>query len=183
MALIRCLECGRDVSDQANACPNCGAPVDATSAPIAPDKVSYDNGEFIGTSALIIEIAKSAVSRCNYRIDSADATAGTLTFTTGVTMGSWSGVSGTIAWQETAPYRFTVTGLGKQNVKGGQVVAFNLFDEANAKSRNVIEQMMQLSGAKTGEKIPDSATPPSGCLVLLIATAAPAITVGLKLLS
>ena len=27
MPLIRCLDCGRDVSDRAPACPNCGAPV------------------------------------------------------------------------------------------------------------------------------------------------------------
>lgn len=27
MALIRCRECGREVSDKAQACPNCGAPV------------------------------------------------------------------------------------------------------------------------------------------------------------
>ncbi|MGB7656238.1 MAG: zinc-ribbon domain-containing protein [Novosphingobium sp.] len=183
MALIRCLECGRDVSDQASACPNCGAPVDTTLAPIAPNKVTYNNGEFDGTSALIMEVAKSAVSQCNYRIDSADAVAGTLTFTTGVTMGSWSGVSGTIAWQETAPYRFKVTGHGKQNVKGGQVLAINLFDEANAKSRNVIEQMMRLTGAKSDEQVPDSATPPSGCLVLLVALAAPALAVGLHFLA
>ncbi len=98
-------------------------------------------------------------------------------------MGSWSGVSGTIAWQETAPYRFKVTGHGKQNVKGGQVLAINLFDEANAKSRNVIEQMMRLTGAKSDEQVPDSATPPSGCLVLLVALAAPALAVGLHFLA
>ena len=27
MALIKCSECGKEVSDKANACPNCGAPI------------------------------------------------------------------------------------------------------------------------------------------------------------
>lgn len=27
MALITCPECGKEISDQASACPNCGAPV------------------------------------------------------------------------------------------------------------------------------------------------------------
>lgn len=28
MAIIRCKECGKDVSDKAKSCPHCGAPVD-----------------------------------------------------------------------------------------------------------------------------------------------------------
>lgn len=32
MALIKCRECGRDISDQATACPHCGAPLAATQA-------------------------------------------------------------------------------------------------------------------------------------------------------
>lgn len=27
MALIKCPDCGREVSDKANACPNCGCPL------------------------------------------------------------------------------------------------------------------------------------------------------------
>ncbi len=33
MALIRCSECGKEVSDKAAACPNCGAPLDTNSQP------------------------------------------------------------------------------------------------------------------------------------------------------
>ena len=181
MALIRCAECGRDVSDQAATCPNCGAPVDAASAPVAPGKISYRDGEFVGTSAQLMELAKTAVGRCNYRVDAADAGAGTVTFTTGMTMGSWSGVSGTVSWQETAPYRFQVTGHGKQNVKGGQMVALNLFDEANAKARNVIEQMMQLAGAKPDEAVTAPASSSTGCVVLLLAMAGPVFVAGSSL--
>lgn len=28
MALIKCAECGKEISDKANACPNCGSPVE-----------------------------------------------------------------------------------------------------------------------------------------------------------
>lgn len=31
MAMIQCPECGREVSDKANACPNCGCPISSTS--------------------------------------------------------------------------------------------------------------------------------------------------------
>jgi len=30
MALIKCPECGKEVSDTAKACPNCGAPIDTS---------------------------------------------------------------------------------------------------------------------------------------------------------
>lgn len=33
MALIKCTECGKEVSDKAAACPNCGAPIDAGTTP------------------------------------------------------------------------------------------------------------------------------------------------------
>jgi len=138
--------------------------VDAASAPVAPAEVGFSNDEFTGTPAKLMELAKSAVARCGYRVDSADAISGTVTFTTGMTMGSWAGVSGTITWHELAPYRFTVTGQGKQNVKGGQVVALNLFDEANSKVHNIVEQMQRLA---TGTA--DDAPPSSGCVVAFLA--------------
>jgi len=36
MALIKCKECGKDVSDKAAACPHCGAPVELPAAPAQP---------------------------------------------------------------------------------------------------------------------------------------------------
>ena len=164
MALIRCMECSGDVSDRAATCPNCGAPVDPASAPQAPSQLAYENDVFSATSAMMADLAKAAVERCEYRVNSADAVGKTVTFTTGMTMGSWSGVSGTVGWQEVAPYRFTVAGQGKQNVQGGQVLALNLFDEANGKVRNVIEQMKVLAGGRA-----EQSAPPSGCAITFIA--------------
>lgn len=43
MALIKCTECGKEVSDKAAACPNCGAPINAGSSP----KVHSVQGEEI----------------------------------------------------------------------------------------------------------------------------------------
>lgn len=163
MAMIRCGECGKEVSDKASNCPNCGAPVDAENAIAAPAEVAYADGVFVGTSAQIVDLAKKAVGNLSYRVDNASAGDQVLTFTTGVTMGSWSGVSGTIAWSETSPYHFDVSGSGKQNVKGGQVLAANLFDEANSKARKVIDEMTRLAGGE-----PSNETPAGGCAVAAI---------------
>jgi hypothetical protein len=164
MALVRCGECNREVSDKAATCPNCGAPVDATTAIAAPDRLAVENGNLVGTSAMIAELAKKAIGRLNYRIDATDIAAGTATFTTGMTMGSWTGVSGTVSWEETAPYRFRLSGQGKQNVKGGQVVALNLFDEANGKVENVINEMKRLAAGGS-----ESEAPTGGCMVIAAA--------------
>ena len=46
-----------------------------------------------------------------------------------------------IMLREVEPYAFEVTGQAKQNVKGGQMVAVNLFNEANGKVRVVVDEM------------------------------------------
>lgn len=38
MALIKCVECGKEISDKASSCPNCGAPISAQSAVIDETK-------------------------------------------------------------------------------------------------------------------------------------------------
>ncbi len=142
VALIRCLECGRDISDRAAACPGCGAPVEAGSAaPQAPDALSYADGKFIGTKRMVMDLAAASVLGAGYRLDRADEAAGTVTFTTGMTMGSWSGVTGTLYLIETEPYHFEVSGKAKQNVQGGQVLALDLFGEAGGKVQDVIVEM------------------------------------------
>ncbi len=39
MALIKCSECGKEVSDKAPACPNCGAPIGSDRSPQRRDKI------------------------------------------------------------------------------------------------------------------------------------------------
>jgi hypothetical protein len=173
MALVRCPECGRDVSDKADNCPGCGAPVDAASAIAVPETLTFENGAFVGTSQMIADLAKKSIERLNYKVDSASVADRTVSFTTGMTMGSFSGVSGTISWQEDAPHRFTVTGGAKQNVRGGQVMALNLFDEADGKVRNVIGEMTRL--AQGGSESEPAA---GGCVVLLLGLSGAALAGG-----
>jgi hypothetical protein len=145
MALMKCDDCGRDVSDRAPACPNCGAPVaESVARSTIPDTVTLDGEDFIGTKSLLAQLAARAVQSLNYKLDNVEETAGLVSFTTGMTWGSWSGVSGSIFLEPVAENRFRASGRGKQNVKGGQLIALNLFDEANGKVRNVIDEMRRL---------------------------------------
>ena len=146
MALIKCDDCGRDVSDRAPACPNCGAPIaGVTNTAPAPRAVTLEGEAFIGTRPLLVQLAIRAVQSLNYKVDAADEASGLVGFTTGMTWGSWSGVSGSISFDEIAPHTFQATGRGKQNLRGGQFVALNLFDEANGKVRKVVEEMRRLA--------------------------------------
>lgn len=145
MALIKCEDCGRDVSDRAPVCPNCGAPIAAAHS-IGPTEVSLRGDHFVGTKPLLTRLAVKAIQSLNYKVDSADEASGFVSFTTGMTWGSWSGVSGSIVFEEVGENVFRASGSGKQNVRGGQVIALNLFDEANSKVRKVTEEMRRLAG-------------------------------------
>lgn len=93
-------------------------------------------------------------------------------------MGSWTGVSGTIIYREVAPYLFEVTGGAKQNVRGGQVLALDLFGEAKSKVDNVISEMRRQ--AQSGQVGPAAAGggASTGCAILLLGLAfAPAALV------
>jgi hypothetical protein len=149
VALIQCEDCGRDVSDRAPACPNCGAPITAAADKDAPEGVTVDDDCFVGTKSSIVRLAVKAIQACNYKVDAADEASGLVSFTTGMTMGSWSGVSGSIYFEEVGPYRYRASGNAKQNVKGGQLVALDLFGEAKGKVRKIVEQMQYMAGHRT----------------------------------
>jgi len=55
-------------------------------------------------------LAVKAVQSLNYKVDAADESAGLVSFTTGMTWGSWSGVSGSIYFEEVGPDRFRASG-------------------------------------------------------------------------
>ena len=97
MALIKCSECGREISDKAESCPGCGAPAsERISAPSQqPTSVRYDasSDSFTGTMVLIVKLAMRAVQALGWKIDQANETLGMVTFQTGISWGSWSGVS------------------------------------------------------------------------------------------
>ncbi|MEC4593778.1 hypothetical protein VPG91_22445 [Nitrospirillum amazonense] len=147
MALIQCEDCGRDVSDRAPACPNCGCPIAAAdiAATEAPTTVTVSGDKFIGTKALLIKLSVKAIQSLNYKVDAADETSGLVSFTTGMTWGSWSGVSGSIYFDEVEPFHFEASGNAKQNVKGRQIAAFDIWGEAKGKVDKVIQEMRLLA--------------------------------------
>ena len=149
MALTRCTECGREISDKALTCPGCGAPISGEAVPKAqaPTAVHYDRGTdtFSGTMALVTKLAMRAVQEIGWKLDQANEALGLVTFETGISWGSWSGVSCSLSVDEVSPGAFRVSGTGKQNVRGGQIIALNLAGEAQSKARKAIEKMKQLA--------------------------------------
>lgn len=144
MALIRCEECGHEVSDKAQTCPKCGAQIVISETTVAaPATVTFADGKFKGTRAMLAQLAVASIQAARYKVDQVNESAGIIAFTTGMTMGSWSGVSGTIILTEIEPYLFTATGSGKQNVRGGQVIALDLFGEAKSKVGKVVSEMQR----------------------------------------
>jgi len=94
---------------------------------------------------MLIDVAVKAIQSTRYKVDQVNEGAGIIAFTTGMTFGSWSGVSASLILTETAPFTFTVTGSAKQNVRGGQLVALDLFGEAKSKVDKVIREMERLT--------------------------------------
>jgi hypothetical protein len=112
-----------------------------------PTKVKFDlaSGIFSGTRALVVRLAVKAIIDIGYKVDSADENSGLVSFTTGMTWGSFSGVSGTVFAEEVSPGKFRVSGTAKQNIRGGQLIAPNLFNEANKKVAKVRFRMTELA--------------------------------------
>jgi zinc-ribbon domain len=151
MALIKCSECGREISDRAEACPGCGAPVTANPEQRlagAPTAVHYnpDTRTFSGSMTLMVKLAMRAVQELGWKLDQTNEDVGLVTFETGMSWGSWSGVSCSLNIDEVSPNTFRITGTGKQNVRGGQMLAPNLFGEAQSKADKAIEKMKVLAG-------------------------------------
>jgi hypothetical protein len=154
MALVECSECGREISDKAAACPGCGAPVvstvtgqDAAMHVTAPSHVEYDaaSDTFTGTMTLMVKLAMMAVQELGWKIDQVNENLGMVTFQTGISWGSWSGISCSLQVEEVSPNTFRVAGTGKQNIRGGQMIALNIGGEAKSKARKAIGKMKQLA--------------------------------------
>jgi hypothetical protein len=148
MALINCTECNREISDKAQTCPGCGAPVVFVSVESTniPTKATYkrNTDTFSGTKLLIVKLAMKAIQEIGWKLDQANENLGLVTFQTGVTWGSWSGVSCSLNIEEIKEFEFRVTGTGKQNLSGGQLIALNIGNEAQSKARKAIDMMKEL---------------------------------------
>ncbi len=150
MTIINCTECDKRVSDKAMACPNCGAPIAEMKAQEAkPDRVHFSDGVFTATRSQLVNHVVKAIQKLNYKVDDANEQSGLVSFTTGVTWGSWSGVSGSIHLEELEQYEFKASGNAKHNVKGGQMGAINIGNESGKKVAKIIKEMEMSATRKT----------------------------------
>lgn len=143
MALIKCTECGREISDKAKFCPGCGSSV---SWKEEPKIVEYDSESnvFYGSMNLLVKLAMSAIQENGWTLEQANDSIGLVTFKTSISWGSWSGVSCSLNISEVSPNTFRIVGTGKQNVNGKQLVAINIGNEAQSKANKAIETMKRL---------------------------------------
>lgn len=63
MALIKCSECGKEISDKASACPSCGAPIEKEEQkkeppkPVTKKKTPFNKGTKTGIAIAVIAVA------------------------------------------------------------------------------------------------------------------------------
>ncbi len=93
MALIKCAECGREISEQAQTCPGCGALTSVGLGQQPPPmlrEVRYDPGPdtFTGSMLTMVKLAMRAVQELRWKLDQANEILGIVTFETGVRAGS-----------------------------------------------------------------------------------------------
>jgi len=96
-----------------------------------PERTTYDasTNTFRGTMPQVLKLAMRAVQEVGWTLVNVNDTLGLVTFETGMTWGSSSGVSGSLTIMELSENQFRVSGAGKQNVRGGQFLALD-FGEA-----------------------------------------------------
>jgi len=109
-------------------------------------KPLYKNGSdsFHATMPLMIKLAIKAIGGLGWKLDSVNESVGLVSFQTGMSWGSWSGVSCSLNIEEVTENHFRVFGAGKQNVRGAQLVALD-FGEANGKAQKAIHKMKELA--------------------------------------
>jgi hypothetical protein len=112
-----------------------------------PTKAKYNPGSdtFAGTMTLLVKLAMRAVQELGWKLENANENLGLVTFETGISWGSWSGISCSLNIEEVSENQFRVTGRGKQNVRGGQLLAINFGGEAESKVRKAINRMKELA--------------------------------------
>ena len=118
-------------------------PLPVVSVPASVRYIS-DKNVFHGTMPLMMRLAIKAIQTHGYKLDNANESVGMVTFTTGMTWSSWSGASCSLNIEELNEYFFSVSGAGKQNVSGLQLVALD-FGEAQGIANKVISAMKQLA--------------------------------------
>jgi hypothetical protein len=110
-------------------------------------KAQYDpnSDSFMATMQLMVKLAMKAIQELGWKLENANESIGLVTFETGMSWGSFSGVSCSLNIDEVDANCFRVAGTGKQNVRGGQFAAIDLFGEAKGKAQKAIDKMKELA--------------------------------------
>ena len=113
----------------------------------SPKKVLYikEKDHFHGTLALVMKLAAKAVQSAGYKLDSANDSIGLVTFSTGISWNSFSGMSCSLQIEEVSSYYFRVHGAGKQNPAGLFRLSLDLTGEAVGTAKKVISKMKTLA--------------------------------------
>lgn len=146
---VVCEACYRRLSQRQHAVVM-GVPMTPTPTslqPPTPIKAKYNsaNDTFTGTTTILVKLAMRAVQDLGWKLDNANESLGMVTFQTGMSWGSFSGVSCSLNIEEVSANEFRVTGTGKQNMRGAQLIAINLGGEAKSKARKAIVKMQELA--------------------------------------
>lgn len=110
-----------------------------------PVAVGQASETFRGSKREIIQLAIRAVQAKGWKLGTVNEGIGLVSFETGISLGSWSGIEGTLILEEIGPNAVRVSGTAKQNLRGGQVAAFDIGGEAQQAVRSAIDQMRALA--------------------------------------
>ena len=143
---VKCRFCGEFLDGRPRVATPSLSPAPATPPPPAELKCGGWTGDgglkFWGTPAQIVQLIVQSVNNLSWTVISASERPLLVTFETKISWASWSGVTASIFGMETSPFHYTVTGRAKQNVRGAQLAAIDLFGEAQEIVYKVLNQMI-----------------------------------------
>jgi hypothetical protein len=96
---------------------------------------------FRGTKPEVIRLAIRAIQSKGWKLEQVNESVGIVSFETTMSLGSWSGVAANLIIEDAGPNAFRVSGTAKQNVRGGQLAAFDIGGEAQGVIREAIAAM------------------------------------------
>ena len=120
-----------------------------------PPSVTYDRNSdtFTGTTLLIVKLAMRAVQELGWKLVNANEVLGFVTFETGMSWGSFAGVSCSLNIEEISANRFRVIATGRQNNPGGKLV-LNIGGEAQKRADKALRKMAELAARRPAGSAP-----------------------------